>query len=256
MIHLTDLHDPRVQDFIRLKNVDGQSIIADSHKVVSKLLSQSLSLQKLLITDEYWQEHQDLLQRYPQCEIYVAEKKLLEQIVGHQLHHGVMAKAAKPADTPLGELDERIVVLNGLSSPENVGSIIRSAAGFGVRSIIVDSKSCSPWVRRAIRVSMGNVFFCKIHHTDNLCQTLALLKDLNYQILGTANHPQSIDLPRAIFEHKCALIIGSEGHGMAPEVYQLCHHTVRIPMNSDVAHLNAAAAASICLYQLAQSQYR
>ena len=252
MITITDLNDVRVQEFIRMKNSDHHSIITDSHKVISKMLSQSIIPEKLFITDEYWNEFRSTLEVLNGTEIFVAKTELIEKIIGHQLHHGVMAKAPKPQDIPLNQLDDRMIVLNGVTSPENVGSIIRSAAAFGVRSVLVDGASCSPWVRRAIRVSMGNIFFCKVHHTANLAQSLQQLKDSGYQILGTANHPNSVDLPQASFHRKLALIIGSEGHGMAPEIYHCCDHTIRIPMHDDVAHLNAASAASICLYQLAQ----
>lgn len=253
MIEITDLHDHRIAEFASLKKCENGQIVADSHKVITKLILSGLVPNKFLVTHEYWQEHQqNILSSCPHAEVFVASEKLIEKMVGYNLHHGVMAKATCPEDCKLADLDEKVVVLNGLTSPENVGSIIRSAAAFGIRSVIVDEASTSPWMRRAIRVSMGNVFFMKVYHSLHLVDDLKFLADAGYQCVGTANSPSSVDLPQHQFKSKTALIIGSEGHGMTPEIYHQCHLTLRIPMLDDVAHLNAAAAASICLYQLGQ----
>lgn len=251
---IEDLEDPRVEEFRHLKKLKDNEIIADSHKVISKLLSSGMTPLKFFTTEDYAKEWEDELSiHYPQAEFYCAPTALMEQIVGHQLHHGIMVKALRPNDTPLAELDDKIIVLNGLTSPENVGTIIRSATAFGIRSVLVDLATASPWLRRTIRVSMGNVFFAKIHHSDDLIRDLQFLaKEKGLQIVGTANAPESLDLPQHRFNSKTALIIGSEGHGMQREVYQACDLTLRIPMREDVAHLNAAAAAAICLYQLSQ----
>jgi tRNA G18 (ribose-2'-O)-methylase SpoU len=160
--------------------------------------------------------------------------------------------AEKPKDANLNELDNRIILLNGLSSPENVGSIVRSSAAFGINSIITDEKSCSPYLRRCIRVSMGNIFSMKTYHAINLRGDLKKLKDLGYTILSTANISGSLDFATFDFPEKCVLIIGSEGHGIDLDILNNSDFVLRINIDSQVAHLNAANAAAIFLSKLSK----
>ncbi len=255
MIAISDSNDERVQEFLTLRNKDtGEYILCDSEKVVNKLFTTNLKIEKIFVTEEYYNENKEKLEsKVDRQSLFVADKKLIEQIVGYKLHHGVMAKAKAPLDTPLNKLDDRIIVLNGITSPENVGAILRSSTAFGINSIIVDSKSASPLLRRAIRVSMGNVFFSKLHHCQSLDEQLLELQEKGYQIFGTANEPNSIDLEDMDFPNKCALIIGSEGWGMDASVRNRCSQTIKITINEDVAHLNAAMAATIFSYRLKNS---
>lgn len=254
MIVITDPTDLRVQEFLTLRNkCTGESILCDSEKVVAKLFETSLLIEKVFVTTDYFATHRELLQnRVDPQGLFVAEREVIEQVLGYKLHHGVMAKAKAPLQSDLKDLGERILILNGVTSPENVGAIVRSAAAFGVTSIISDQKSASPLLRRAIRVSMGNVFFMQHHSSSKLLDTLRKLSELGYSILGTANEENSVTINQFEFPKKLALIIGSEGWGMDAEIRCCCDKTLKIPVDNKVAHLNAAIAASIFLYQLAQ----
>lgn len=252
MIEITDPTDSRVQEFLTLRNkATGNSILCDSEKVVTKLFDSGLEIEKVFVTSSYYAEHKDLLKnRVPSELVFVAEKNIIEQVIGYKLHHGVMARAKCPAQASVNALGDRIVVLNGVTSPENVGAIVRSAAAFGVTSIITDEKSASPLLRRAIRVSMGNIFFMNTHSSNELLSTLHELSQLGYAVFGTANREDSILLTDIVFPQKLAMVIGSEGHGMDDEIASYCDKTLKIQVDEKVAHLNAAMAASIFLYHL------
>jgi tRNA G18 (ribose-2'-O)-methylase SpoU len=137
--------------------------------------------------------------------------------------------------------------LNGLTSPENVGAIVRTAAAFNVNSLIYDKKSCSPYLRRCIRVSMGNIFQLKVFESENLEDDLIKLKKLNYSIYSTANISGSVDYTNYSYPQKSALIVGSEGHGIDQNILNASDVILKIPINEEVAHLNASNAASIFL---------
>src|SRR5690606_2557266 len=166
-------------------------------------------------------------------------------------HQGVIALAKRPAASTLADLGPHILVLNSLTSPENVGALIRTAAGLGIRDIVFDRETCHPHVRRAARVSMGSVFFMRWHQSDNLVSAINELKARGVAVIGGANDPGSLSIHD--YDWKAsghAILIGSEGHGIFPEVRAVCSKLIYIPMNDRVAHFNAAAAGAIMMYEL------
>ncbi|MDD0854712.1 RNA methyltransferase [Halobacteriovorax sp. GB3] len=254
MINITDIEDERIIEFKSLRDnlLNKRGIIlAESEKVVLKLLNSDKKIFKLFTTNEHFEKYQDLIVK-KQCEVLISSKEVMEQIVGFKLHHGIMATVERPKYESLSNLDNKILILNGLTSPENVGTMIRNAAAFNVNSIIFDYKTCSPYLRRCVRVSMGNIFNVKVHLTQNLVDTINTLKENGYTVYSTANEDGAIDLPGHKFEEKSCIIIGSEGHGIEQRVKENSSSIIRIPINDTVAHLNAACSSSIFLYNLVQ----
>lgn len=248
MIHITDPSDPRIAEFISIRDHVLNSkdlIVAEAEKLYLQLKASNKPIHKILATPAFVERHQLLGEN-----IFVADKKVLESVAGFKIEFEVLVLAEKPKDTALDALDDRIILLNGLSSPENVGSIVRSSAAFGIKSIIVDEKTCSPFLRRCIRVSMGNIFSMKTHHAINVRGDLKKLKDLGYTILSTANIAGAIDLNSYEFPKKCVLIIGSEGHGIDQDVIDNSDKVLKIKIDSQVAHLNASNAAAIFLSKM------
>lgn len=251
---ITDINDQRIEEFKGLKDntLNARNLlVAESEKVVLKLLKSEKPVLKLFINEEFFQKYSDLINS-KNCELYTGTKEVMESIVGFNLHHGVMALTHRPKHVNIEELDDRILILNGLTSPENVGTMVRNAAAFNVNSILHDFKTCSPYLRRCVRVSMGNIFNVKVHSTDNLVGTLKTLQSNEYQIFATANEEGALDLPGFKFPKKAAVIIGSEGHGIDEIVKKTADTILRIPINEHVAHLNAACSSSIFLYALTQ----
>lgn len=252
MIEITDINDSRVGNYISLKKSNSDDVIVcDSEKVVLKLLQNSSEIISIFGTEKFINENIDTISsKISDDKIFYANKAIMEKIVGHNLHHGVMAVAKKPPSYNLCDLSDKILVVNGITGPENIGNLIRSAAAFNVDSIIIDSKSVSPFVRRAIRVSMGNIFFVKVHFSSNLQESLKQLQKNKYKVYSAANSSNAISIYNCQFNEKSAFIIGSEGHGIDKNIIELSDYIVKIPVNDNVAHLNAANAGTIFLYTL------
>ncbi|QDK43540.1 hypothetical protein DOM21_19190 [Bacteriovorax stolpii] len=248
MIHITDANDSRIAEFISIRDHVLNSkdlIIAEAEKLFLQLRASNKPIHKILATPTFIERHQ-----LTGDNIFAADKKVLESVAGFKIEFEVLVLAEKPKDTPLNQLDNRIIALNGLTSPENVGSIVRSSAAFGIKSILMDEKTCSPYLRRCIRVSMGNIFAMKTHHALNVRGDLKRLKELGYTILSTANIPGSVDVADYKFPEKCILIIGSEGHGIDQDILNLSDTILKIKIDPQVAHLNAANAAAIFLSKM------
>ncbi len=248
MIHITDANDPRIAEFISIRDHVLNSkdlIIAEAEKLFLQLRASNKPIHKVLATPAFIERHQ-----LSGDNIFAADKKVLESVAGFKIEFEVLVLAEKPKDTALDQLDNRIIALNGLTSPENVGSIVRSSAAFGIKSMLMDEKTCSPYLRRCIRVSMGNIFAMKTHHALNVRGDLKRLKELGYTILSTANIPGSIDVADYKFPEKCVLIIGSEGHGIDQDILNLSDTILKIKIDPQVAHLNAANAAAIFLSKM------
>ena len=252
---IKSIDDSSISEFLSLKDKalkEESKLIVESEKVVRKLLNSKYEVLKIFATKEFYDVNYENL-NLSQYICFQGDKKLMESIVGHNLHHGVMALATRPEFVSLEELDDKILIFNGLTSPENIGTMIRNTAAFNINSVIIDSKTCSPYVRRCIRVSMGNIFKVKVHRTTNLVETISKLQKNDYTIYGTANQEEAIDLPEASISKRGAIIIGSEGHGMAKDIINSCDHILRIPINDEVAHLNAACSSAIVLYKFSLS---
>jgi tRNA G18 (ribose-2'-O)-methylase SpoU len=245
MIRITESSDSRIAEFISIRDHvlnSNNLIVAESEKLFLQFRASGREIYKVLATPAFIDRHQLSGEN-----IFAAEKNVLESVAGFKIHFEVLLLAEKPKDAQLKELDSRIILLNGLSSPENVGSIVRSSAAFGIKSMITDEQTCSPFLRRCIRVSMGNIFSMKTHHATNVREDLKKLKDLGYTILTTANVSGSLDLATYSFPEKCVLIIGSEGHGVNQDILDSSDHILRINIDPQVAHLNASNAAAIFL---------
>lgn len=248
MIEINRHDDERILQFTHLRdhvlNNHGL-ILVESEKLFLQFRANNKKFLKTLSTREFATRH-----ALSGENVFIAKKNILEKIAGFKIHFEVIFLAEMPPDCSLDALDDRIILLNGLSSPENVGSIVRSAAAFNVNSIITDEKSCSPFLRRCIRVSMGNIFSMKTFHSKNIRDDLRHLKSLGYAIISTANIPRAEKLSQFIFPRKCVLIIGSEGHGIDFDILDFSDAIIKITINTQVAHLNAANAAAIFLSHL------
>ena len=255
MIEINEIDHPEIQIFRSLRDnilKNEDQIIVESEKVVLKLLETDIEIIKAFLTHNFFEKHRYLIeQRIAHIsKIFLTDKKIMKQIVGYNVHQGAMMLANRPQNTPINEITFPVLVLNGLTQLENVGTIIRNARAFGINSIIVDTTTCNPWHRRCIRVSMGNVFYMNIHSTENLEKTINNMKKQNIKITGTTGKVIAKNIHDHTFVKNCAVIIGSEGNGIAPEIAKICDDFVRIPVLQNVSSINAACAAGIMLYKM------
>jgi tRNA G18 (ribose-2'-O)-methylase SpoU len=245
MILIEDSADERIKEFTMLRESTLLSrglALVESEKIFFKLIHNNIHIHKVLCLESFAIKH-----NLNSDNTYICDRKILDSISGFKTEFDVIALFTKPNDVNLNLLDKKIIALNGLTSPENVGSIVRTAAAFNVNSLISDNKTCSPFLRRCIRVSMGNIFSLKTHHSKNFKDDLLELKKLGYLVFATANIKGAIDYTNFHFPEKSVLVIGSEGHGIDKEILNVADSILYIPINENVAHLNASNAASIFL---------
>ncbi len=245
MIRIVDASDRRIAEFISQRDHTVNSnglFIAETEKIFLQHKASCRSFHKILCLESFALKHSLVGDN-----VFVADKQILESVAGFKIHFEVLFLAKLPQEIELNQLSQKIILLNGLSSPENVGSIVRSSAAFRIDSLIIDEKTCSPYLRRCIRVSMGNIFSMKVHHSLSVRDDLKILQSLGYKIISTANIPGALNLKNFTFPNKYILIIGSEGHGVDHDILELSDNILKIEIDPQVAHLNASNAASIFL---------
>lgn len=196
-----------------------------------------------------------LLERCGSIPVYVAELDVLTQLTGFHLTRGMLcAMYRKPLPTveTLCKTARRIAVLEDVMNPTNIGAIIRSAAALHMDALVLTSACSDPLYRRAIRVSMGNVFQIPWTYFPKGADWTNQLHQLGFKTVAMALKEDSLDIydPRLQQEDKLAVVLGTEGDGLAAETIAHCDYTVRIPMSHGVDSLNVAAASAVAFYQL------
>ena len=196
-----------------------------------------------------------LLERCGDIPVYVAELDVLTQLTGFHLTRGMlcaMYRKPLPAVETLCKTASRIAVLEDVMNPTNIGAIIRSAAALHMDALVLTSACSDPLYRRAIRVSMGNVFQIPWTYFPKGSDWTRQLHQLGYKTVAMALKEDSFDIydPRLQQEDKLAVVLGTEGDGLAAETIAHCDYTVRIPMSHGVDSLNVAAASAVAFYQL------
>ncbi|MBU1990117.1 TrmH family RNA methyltransferase [bacterium] len=232
---------------------EDNSFVADSPKVVNLLLETDLEIKSILATREYYDKYEELICAKSIEKLFVVEKKEMEKIVGHNIHHNCMMHGIRPADTPLEMLDDTILMLDAISSTENIGSIARSAAALGVNSYLIPSNGPHPYGRRALRVSMGYVSRLKVHVYDDIFSTCRALKEKGYKIFAAEITEDSTPLMEVQVPSKWVLLMGHEGRGISKEVLEVCDEVVHIEMQEGIKSFNVGVAASLLMYRFKNS---
>lgn len=254
-----DLTNPSLEPYRTLRRpLDHQQqgiFVAEGEKVVRRLLESGLPVLSVLLTPEWLTIHHSLLEhRHPPPEVFVAPKKLVESIVGFNLHQGIMAVAKIPEPVFLEELltsspsPRLLVAIDGLTNAENLGVLVRNCAAFGVQGLLVGETSSSPYLRRAVRNSMGTVFTLPIVHLTDLPGTLRDLRSVHgVRCIAAHPHADRMTLYTADFRGNCCIVFGSEGEGISDRVREACDDAVVIPMHLGVDSLNVASASAVFL---------
>jgi tRNA G18 (ribose-2'-O)-methylase SpoU len=256
-IQIENLELPELEPYRTLRRSTDhwrkQIFVAEGEKVVRRLLESRLQIVSFLMTTE-WQK-----QIFPESSgeiapVYVASKELLETIVGFPLHQGIMAVAKMPPEESLQKFLETqqnllLVGLDRITSAENVGVIVRSSAAFGVNAILVDRTTSSPWLRRAVRSSMGGIFHVPVFQVRGMADVLVQLK-AKYGFQVKAAHPSGRgSLKSSTLTGNVIVLFGSEAAGLSEEVLEQADEKIAIPMLNDTDSLNVATAAAVFLYE-------
>jgi len=253
LINIEDVNLPELLIYQQLRDnafTKDHSFIADSAKVVNLILETEIEVKSLFATQEYYDAFAPMLQQKKIPKLYVATKRVMQTIVGHKVHHNVMLHGKRPREIELNELDHQIIMLDNITSSENVGAIARSAVALGINSYLLPRQGPHPFGRRALRVSMGHTSRLKTHLYEEIKSTLKRLKTLGYTIYAAEITENSTPLSEINPSEKWVLLMGHEGDGISKEILALCSEVVKIEMAPDVKSFNVAIAASIIMYQL------
>jgi tRNA G18 (ribose-2'-O)-methylase SpoU len=253
----TDLHPYRT---LR-RPLDHQRngiFVGEGEKVVRKLLASTLELLTILMTPEWLEELRPVVEsRSGDFRIFVAPRKLVEEIVGFHLHQGLMAVARIPRPSTLRQILDTtrhpalLVAVEGLTNAENLGVLVRNCAAFDVDALLVGETSSSPYLRRAVRNSIGSIFTLPVVHLTNLVETLKELKTHHRtRVIAAHPHADQVALHQARMNEDCCIVFGSEGEGISSEVLEACDDLVAIPMRDGVDSLNVASASAVFLYEV------
>ena len=196
------------------------------------------------------------LEEYPDIPAYCAPLEVLTQLIGFQLTRGMLSLMYRPKPKTVEELcsnARRIAVLEDVMNPTNVGAIMRSAAALNIDALLLTPGSSDPLYRRAIRVSMGTVFQLPWGYFEKGVPYPEQLHRLGFKTVAMALRDDSCPIfdPRFRQEDKLAIVLGTEGEGLASQTIAECDYTVKIPMTHGVDSLNVAAASAVAFYQLA-----
>jgi tRNA G18 (ribose-2'-O)-methylase SpoU len=234
--------------------------VAEGEKVVRRLLASPLLIRSMLLTHDWYSklEAEGLfgITEKKQFDIFIADKSVLETIVGFNLHQGIMAVAETPEQNTLDKIVRELnrpycfVALDGLVHAENVGVVVRNCAGLGVNAILVGENSSSPFLRRAVRSSMGTIFSLPIFHSTNLHDDLLFLKnDYSVKIIS-AHLTDSSTIDKADFGKDICIVFGNEGYGISDTIINVSDELISIPMKNNTDSLNVSSASAIFLYEV------
>ena len=269
IIEITDFHAPELDPYARLtqnqlrnrREPEKGIFIAESPKVIDRALDAgykpvSLLMERKQITGPA----AGILSRCGDAPVYTADREMLAELTGFELTRGVLCAFHRPAPRPVEELCKnarRVAVLEGIVDSTNVGAIFRSAAALNMDAVLINPSCCDPLCRRAVRVSMGTVFqvpWGQLGETpaDWPEKGMDILHSLGFKTAAMAlsDRSVSIDDEQLAKEPKLAIVLGTEGDGLAAGTIASCDYTVKIPMSHGVDSLNVAAASAVAFWQL------
>ncbi len=239
--------------------------IAESPKVIERALDSGYEIQSMLMTDEQYNlETMDgeILKRIflridsmEDLPVYIATEEQVKAITDFSITRGAMAIFRRREHRSLKEVLEgarRVAVLDGVTNPTNVGAIFRSAAALHIDALLLTPSCSDPLYRRAIRVSMGNVFLIPWTFTETSENYVRDLKELGFYVGALALDEDSISIEDPVLKRKekLALVLGNEGHGLPQSTIKECDYTVMIPMTEGVDSLNVAAASAVAFWEI------
>ena len=266
IIEITDFSAPELDVYARL--TENQLVnradpanalfIAESPLVIGRALDAGCEPVSFLMERKHVEgKAREILARCPGVPVYVSELEVLTQLTGFHLTRGMLCAMRRPVLLSARAVcadASRIAVLENVMNPTNLGAIFRSAAALGMQAVLLTSAGSDPLYRRALRVSMGTVFQIPWAYLSEERPWTELLHDLGFRTAAMALCGDSLDIadPRLAAEEKLAVVLGTEGDGLAPQTIAHCDYTVRIPMSYGVDSLNVAAASAVAFYQLAR----
>ena len=262
IIEITDFNAPELDVYARLTEAQLLNrhclkeglFIAESPKVIERALDAGYEPVSFLVERKHIHgEAKDVLERCAGLPVYTAEFNLLTQLTGYQLTRGMLC-AMRRRELPKAEDIcagvKRVAVLENIMNPTNLGAIFRSAAALGMDAVLLTPACSNPLYRRSARVSMGTVFQVPWTYLEE--GWIEKLQAMGFKTAAMALTDDSISVedPALAAEEKLAIVLGTEGDGLADTTIAACDYTVKIPMYHGVDSLNVAAASAVAFWEL------
>lgn len=269
IIEITDFSAPELDVYARLTEAQllnrhdpkNALFIAESPKVIERALDAGYEPVSLLMEHKHVEgQAREVIRRCGDIPVFTSEFDILTQLTGFKLTRGVLCAMRRRSLPTVDEVcrgARRIAVLENIMNPTNVGAIFRSAAALNMDAVLLTPACSDPLYRRSARVSMGTVFQIPWTYLgDDISQWpqpgIHLLRELGFKTAAMALSDDSVSIkdPRLMAEEKLAIVLGTEGDGLADRTIADCDYTVRIPMSHHVDSLNVAAASAVAFWQL------
>ena len=270
IIEITDFNAPELDVYARLTEAQLLNrhclkeglFIAESPKVISRALDAGYEPVSFLVERKHLQEgseSMEVLERCADSPVYTAEFDLLTKLTGYQLTRGMlcaMRRRELPTVAQICQEAKRVAVLEDVMNPTNLGAIFRSAAALGMDAVLLTPACSNPLYRRSARVSMGTVFQVPWTYLDE--NWLDQLNGLGFKTVAMAlrEDSYSVNDPVLKAQEKLAIVLGTEGEGLAQQTIDRCDYTVMIPMAHGVDSLNVAAASAVAFWELRAASRR
>lgn len=236
----------------RIAPADG-IFIAESPKVIRVALDAGYQPLSMLCERRHITgDAADIIARCPGLAVYTGSRELLQSLTGYTLTRGVLCAMRRPVLPAVADIvngARRVAVIDGVTDTTNIGAIFRSAAALGIDAVLLTATSCDPLNRRSVRVSMGSVFLVPWTWLDAPVDSLKAY-GLKTAAMALSDYSVPLDSPTLCAEPRLAIILGTEGDGLAQHVIDGADYTVRIPMAHNVDSLNVAAASAVAFWQL------
>ena len=261
IIHITSLTHPGVEVFSTLteaqlrRRIDSEKglFIAESPKVIRVAIDSGYEPQAFLCEERHIMgDAADIIARYPDLPVYTGSRELLASLTGYTLTRGVLCAMHRPKEPSLSDVVKearRVVVIDGVTDTTNIGAIFRSAAALNIDAVLLTRTSCDPLNRRSVRVSMGSVFLVPWTWIDDIESELHA-EGFSTAAMALTDNSVPIDYEELKTTPRLAIIMGTEGDGLAHDVIRAADYVVRIPMAHGVDSLNVAAAAAVAFWEL------
>ncbi|MBU6398957.1 MAG: RNA methyltransferase [Verrucomicrobia bacterium] len=236
----------------QLEHREQRILVAEGVKVTQRLLESECTVVSVLLTPEWLQQLEPLLRRRREdMAVFVAPKAAMQNLTGFSMYQGVLAVGRIPPAPTLARLIAQtaaprlFAAVDGLSSAENLGGLVRNAVAFGAHGLLVGETSVSPYLRRAVRSSMGAIFQLPVIEVSNLAETLHELRAQSIRCLAAHPHTDRRTIFQTDLTGDCCLVFGSEGYGLSAPVLEASDEAVAIPIAPTVDSLNVGSASAI-----------
>ena len=263
VITVDSLDDPRVEPYRQMRERDlatrgdGGLFIAEGEQVVRRLLTSAFAVHSVLLAERRVAEIAPLVPS--DVPVYAAPAHVVHGIVGFKFHSGVLA-AGRRAPSPrledlvsTGDSPLTLVVCPEIANTENLGGLIRIAAAFGADAMLLGERSCDPFFRQSVRVSMGAVFSLPIVRARDIVRDLEWLRrERGVELIATVLDPAAEPLAATRRARRTGILFGNEAQGLAPGHVELCDRRVTIPMRLGTDSLNVMVAAGIVMHHFAR----